>query len=382
MTKTKPWTDQHEKKYMWLYNYIKTIKPDINKDDYLKKINKRELISLIKKNAAWSDGSREGIYFMIARWLELNNPGDTNVSWFQELGYDIKKKRDEEEGKNKLDEKEKENFKEHSFFINLLESINPNDIKTLREHYKYLALALMTLQPPLRTSFYTSAHFVTKHKDINTDENYVLLIKQGRRRAYYIVNKDKASNYKEYAKNKNLSEIEIEDPKLVDILYNSYETHPREYLFQSGETTITQETFLKLLRDITGLSGLTVDMMRASYVTHFYDENKQFVKRDELSKKMRHSVNTASKNYYKVLEDEKPMKKDEEIEKLKKENDELQAKILLLEQRLKSYEGNPKIYAKRRRDTLYALNVKKSEPREDTLKKYNIKYDSEKEMYV
>ena len=32
---------------------------------------------------------------MIARWLELNNPGDTNVTW-----------RDANEGENKLDDKD------------------------------------------------------------------------------------------------------------------------------------------------------------------------------------------------------------------------------------------------------------------------------------
>ena len=63
-----------------------------------------------------------------------------------------------------------------------------------------MALALLTYQPPLRTSFYTSAMFATKTKDITSDENYILLITQGRRRCYFIVNQDKASNYKEYSK--------------------------------------------------------------------------------------------------------------------------------------------------------------------------------------
>ena len=100
--------------------------------------------------------------------------------------------------------------------------------------------------------------------------------------------------------------------------------------------------------------------MRASYVTLFYNENRQFVKRNELSKKMRHSVNTASKNYFKVLNDDKPLKKEDEIEKLKKDNDLLQQKILELEQKLQAFEPDKKLYNKRRRDILYSLNVKKS----------------------
>jgi len=41
------------------------------------------------------------------------------------------------------------------------------------------------------------------------DENYVLLKKAGRRRAYYIVNKDKASNYKEYNKIKTYQLLKL-----------------------------------------------------------------------------------------------------------------------------------------------------------------------------
>ena len=72
---------------------------------------------------------------------------------FQELGYSLKKQRDEAEGDNELDDKENKYFREHSFFDNLLDSIKVDDIHTLKEHFTYLALSLLTYQPPLRTSF-------------------------------------------------------------------------------------------------------------------------------------------------------------------------------------------------------------------------------------
>ena len=71
------------------------------------KYNKRDLVSLIKKNEDWSSSSKESIYFMIARWLLVNVPNSTFVTMFQELGNSLKKQRDEAEGDNELDDKEK-----------------------------------------------------------------------------------------------------------------------------------------------------------------------------------------------------------------------------------------------------------------------------------
>ena len=65
MTKNNQWSDQHQKKYIWLYNYLKTKKPDIKYENYLDKHNKRDLVSLIKNNEDWSSSSKESIYFMM-----------------------------------------------------------------------------------------------------------------------------------------------------------------------------------------------------------------------------------------------------------------------------------------------------------------------------
>lgn len=59
-----PWTAIHEKKYNWLYNYIKTFKPDIKQENYLGSFNKRNLINYINKNEAWGDSSKESIFFL------------------------------------------------------------------------------------------------------------------------------------------------------------------------------------------------------------------------------------------------------------------------------------------------------------------------------
>ena len=117
MPKNKSWSEQHTRKYDWLYNYLKETIPDLKKEDYIHKMNKRVLVNMINNNQAWGSSSKEGIFFMVARWLEMNSPDDVNVKYFQALGYRIKKKKDEHEGENTLDDKEKENFKEHEYFI-------------------------------------------------------------------------------------------------------------------------------------------------------------------------------------------------------------------------------------------------------------------------
>ena len=63
---------------------------------------------------------------------------------------------------------------------------------------------------------------------------------------------------------------------------------------------MTDATILKWLRDITDVKGLTVDMLRSSYITDFYEKTKTFEARKELAGKMRHSVMTAARNYLKV----------------------------------------------------------------------------------
>ena len=46
--KQKPWSEQHQNKFIWLFNYLKTINPNLTISDYIDK-NKRLLSGLIEK---------------------------------------------------------------------------------------------------------------------------------------------------------------------------------------------------------------------------------------------------------------------------------------------------------------------------------------------
>ena len=380
----KIWSPAHQKKYLWLFNYLQTLDPKYKKFsdiDFLNKINKRELIKLIESNKSWGNSSKESLYFTITRWLAINKPDSNFIKTFKELGFKLKKKRDELEGENKLDTKEEENIRPYEYFISILNDIKADEIQTRAEHYKYLILALLTLQPPIRTSFYTSAKITDTIENLDSDTNYIFIKKDD---AFFVVNKDKVSNAGRFKAKNELSYVYIKNKELIKILYDSITKFPRTYLFESKlKNTIKDETFLNYLRSITHLKALNVDMMRSIYITHFYNKNTTFNSREELALQMRHSQLTAQKNYLKLSPDGKDDNK--QIEKLTEENARLQVKVQELTEELNKLKldnsPNDKQFIKRRTDILYKINNKSVNPKEDTLNKYNIIYDQEKKIY-
>jgi len=346
-------------------------------DDY-----KRQLYKIINENENRQDGSNEALFYMIARYLY--NFGNKRYSkLYSQYGHELTKKIQEKETMNEQDEKEIENYRPHDYFVDLIDKINYDEIKTIQKHYEYLLLSLLIFQPPIRTSFYTTCKFLFKKDDNNNEDNYIYITRRGKINVYYIVNKDKASNYKLYNMDKNLSKIKIEDDKLAKLIYDSYVKYPREYLFELNNKPISQHTLLTYLRKITNVEKINVDIMRSSYINWFYKNNTTLYQKDKLSKQMRHSVITAMKNYYKDS-NLSPEEKDNKIEELTKENYELKNKISELTEKLKKYEEsktedvNDKAYLKKRKDALYNLNVRKQTSKEETLKKYNIKFENGK----
>ena len=329
MTQQKTWSNIHQKRYVWLFNWLKSdqdlikVPADLSIGNYLKRLSTTTLVKAIQNNKSWGMSSKEGIFFMIARWFEVNDPKNGEISYLKTLGFDIKTKRDEDEGENQLDEKEKEHYRDQDYFTNILNHIDPNKLNNLAEHLKYLLLMLLVKQPPVRTNFYVTAKFVTKPSDINDNDNYIYLKTiAGKNKAFYIINKDKVSNTRTYKDNTDLSYIDIVDDSLVKLLYDSYAKYKRTYLFESNNKPITDNTLLKYLRDITKVSGITIDIMRSSYITHHYENNKTYKSRDQLAKQMRHSQLTATKNYNKVLG---PTPDD--VVALRNENKQLREKI-------------------------------------------------------
>jgi hypothetical protein len=380
----KEWTENvHQKRYIWLFNYIKTKYKDAKEEDYIDKY-KRYLLSAIQKNDKWGEGSKQNLYFMITRWLDINRPGDKYIEVFREAGFGLKKKSDEKEQENGIDGKEIDNLKDHEYFVEILNSIKTED-QTMTQHYKYL-LYLLVHQPPVRTAFYNTASFIFSQKADDGENNFVWITKRGKTKAFLIVNQDKVSNY---AANKRedpyLTEIPIENEILVKLIEKSYKDYPRTYLFELNGNAVSQMTIIRWLRDITKLSGVNVDMMRSSYINWYHNKNKSLGSKMKLAKMMRHSVHVAQKNYLKVSNDDNKTP-NEEVEGLKIENAKLQYEINDLKTRLNDIKGSEstddKTEKKRRRDVLYVLNKKGIRAKQSTMDKYNITYDEEKKLFL
>ena len=250
--KTRPWNKIHIDRFNWLYNYMEANYENINKDDFID-INKRFLIEFIEENKSWGDSSKESFYFMIARYLYNKNNNDRYSKIYSEKGFELMQKTKIITEKNELDDKEKENYREYDYFINILEELpEPSNLK---DHYKKLLLSLLILQPPLRTSYYNTAKLLSSVKDNDKKTNYIYLNRRGKPKAYYIVNKDKASNYKIYSMDKTLNKIEL-SPELSLIINNSFIKYPLKYLLEMDNKPLSDTNLSNWLRNISKMDKI------------------------------------------------------------------------------------------------------------------------------
>ena len=60
---------------------------------------------------------------------------------------------------------------------------------------------------------------------------------------------------------------------------------------------MSDQQLLSMLRKITNINKLNINMMRSIYVTQFYKSNINYNSKIELANKMRHSAETAAIHY-------------------------------------------------------------------------------------
>ena len=366
---SKNFTKNHEKLYDSLYNnlILNKIYSEINKNDYIL-IKQRYLMSYIENNKNWSLSTKKCYLFMVARWLLIHNSIKYSKR-YSEAAYKLKIHIEKIESNNEMDIKEKVNMRDYSYFISILDNIDYKTITDYDKHLQYLLLSLLIYQPPVRTSFYTSCKIIRSKKENDKVNNFLLISKRGKDSAKYIINKDKASNYKNFNINKELSKINIENEKLVELLHYSYEKYNRVYLFEKNNNKMTDQQLLSMLRKITNIN-VNINMMRSIYVTEHYKTNINYNSKIELANKMRHSAETAGIHYNKINESEFN-NNDELIIKLQKEIIELKQKITELEAKNVDITDS-KLYNKRKSDIQYLIKSGK-QVKQSTKEKYNIK---------
>ena len=126
---------------------------------------------------SWKSTTIENVLFMVAKFLKLKQDF-RYAKLYSQKAYEYMIRNREAESHNKQDEKEIKNYRDQQFFVNVLDSIDYDSISTTVGHFKYLLLALLTFQPPVRTSFYTSCKFITREKDNNKVKNFIRLNKR------------------------------------------------------------------------------------------------------------------------------------------------------------------------------------------------------------
>ena len=143
----KEWSTIHQKKFIWLFNWFKNnYNNEATKETFIIK-NKKQLIDLINKNENWSNSSKESLYFMISRYLYNINNNDRYIKIYSQLGFNLMKQKEQLEGKNELDEKEKQNYRTIEYLNNCLDVHKIKEDDNINEHYKHLLLMMLIHQP-------------------------------------------------------------------------------------------------------------------------------------------------------------------------------------------------------------------------------------------
>ena len=363
MVHKKIWSNEHIKEHKRLFNLYKKEKDNIELHNYID-LNKRDVYRFIS-NLKLSNSSKEKLFFVVARYLDIKKDRYYTKK-YKQAGYDLKILNEEKENQNLMDDKEKDKYQPLEYFEEIVKKYDYNNLTNSQ-----LLLSLLVLQPPLRTSFYYNAKMIKRSKDNNKIDNFLLM---NRSKCQYIVNNDKVSNTKVYANNKN-SVIDIMNKNLCKAIISRYKNNPTEYLF--GDKKLTNATINNWIEKETKITGLNVDNMRSIYITAKYQLNLNYGEKRKLALQMRHSVDTASKNYFKIIPEEKQHKNIDE-----KNCEEIKLELEYFKNKEKYLSINKdKTYRKKRYDIIYSLNKNNYTPKKDTIEKYNIKYNEELKEY-
>jgi len=103
MKNNKNWSLSHEKLYSMLYNHYKTIKPDVDEFTFID-TDKCLLQTVIEKYINWGNSTKEGLFFMVARYLEnFDNKNVKYIKIYKQCGYNMMQLNRQKENNNLQD---------------------------------------------------------------------------------------------------------------------------------------------------------------------------------------------------------------------------------------------------------------------------------------
>lgn len=216
--------------------------------------------------------------------------------YFGDKGAELSKNVNEMEAQNRLTNNEINNWKTQDEILDLMNNL---PINSWTNYMRFLLLAMCTMQPPLRKDFYQSVKFIFNKKDDNGKDNYVLLKSPSKGKSYYIVNHDKVSKFDKFTTNE-AKIIEITNNELINMLLESHKKKKRDHVFCTEELEpYSLKSISKVL--LQRPFDLNFNILRSSYITNYFNnpDKNYLAARQELSRKMRHSVEKQMLNYEK-----------------------------------------------------------------------------------
>lgn len=153
---------------------------------------------------------------------------------------------------------------------------------------KHLLLAMYILEAPKRQD-YGNVQFIMSGKPLIDGQNYIVLSKDGSGKLIL-------SNYKT---EKHYGTLDFELSKdLMHVIITSMKAAPRKYLFETRDgKPYTDDAYIKftsrVFGDLLG-EGVTVTTLRHSKIKYEYENGMTHKQREELSKRMCHSIGMQS----------------------------------------------------------------------------------------
>jgi hypothetical protein len=368
-------------------NHIDTMERLLINDKFIKssvsELSGEKILEIILKYDRCEDWKEQKIYALSHHYKSKDEIFSTRLF---DLGKEYTEKRKKREKENLQSKKEKEFFMSQYELCAIKECYRDygNNLDLMN---RFLLLSLLTDQPPLRTSNYHSMILIiddeTKISE-NEKKNYIFVKKENDKYSgFFIIRDDKQSNNK-FLKEKKvvIDDKIIISPELSKNIYLSYDVKERNTIFHEIDDN---DKLLYLLKKTTFNEGITFNICRSSYKIHQHYLNKfmSFSEKEDLSKQMRHSVNTADINYYKVdvlsdySEEKYKTKVNDIIGKVKDYVEIIKKHALLFDDE----EIKIKQIKKKRYDIIRVANKNKTKIRETSVSLYDIKYDEDNCMY-
>jgi hypothetical protein len=345
---------------------------------------------------------------LIGVFRDGEQPPENKELWekYNKIMVAYKKQSEAVEDHQKLDEKEARDWLSFREILEMRRQAKAN-IRDWHSYRTWFVFSLYTLQPPIHSE-YKNMKIISQPEDWRrVDRNYYYIPDEESedKQHLIIIQKDKTSH------KKGTSVIGVE-PAMQKLMEESLKLYPREYVI--GTEPLTTRGFQAVLdRNV----GVGINRFRSAYITNYYQPPTTIAEKKKIAYKMRHDYKTAEQKYFKILP---PGTKDvsrvepEEVEKPKasvsqpptearvfppakiSEPKPARERTFKRQEYAKAYREKKKSeiqkymkeYQEKNKDKvlrakiIWELNTANTKnPKPESIKKYNLKYNEERKRW-